>query len=155
VIQRPVSEAHDLVLTETSQWLATSWRYKVTADAGTSITFTRRYTPTWAVVLAILGVLFFLLGLLFLLVKEEDTLVFSFTAEGEQTKVTVNGTGPPRVPVVLAQRVAALSSSTPAGWYPEGDRLRWWDGSQWTEHYRDADAPPTGDAIQREDVKAS
>ena len=26
----------------------------------------------------------------------------------------------------------------PAGWYndPEGDGLRWWDGSQWTEHRR-------------------
>lgn len=22
-----------------------------------------------------------------------------------------------------------------AGWYPDGDRLRWWDGSAWTEHF--------------------
>lgn len=36
----------------------------------TDATRTERYTPTWAIVLAILGALFFLLGLLFLLVRE-------------------------------------------------------------------------------------
>lgn len=34
---------------------------------------TERVTPAWAIVLAIIGFLFFLLGLLFLLVKEERT----------------------------------------------------------------------------------
>lgn len=33
--------------------------------------------------------------------------------------------------------VWCVSSGAPAGWYPvEGDpRLRWWDGTQWTEHF--------------------
>ncbi|MFH6779358.1 DUF2510 domain-containing protein, partial [Clavibacter michiganensis] len=33
--------------------------------------------------------------------------------------------------------------STPAGWYadPAGsDRLRWWDGTRWTDHLTDAPA---------------
>ncbi|RIJ08537.1 DUF2510 domain-containing protein, partial [Clavibacter nebraskensis] len=33
--------------------------------------------------------------------------------------------------------------STPAGWYadPAGsDRLRWWDGTRWTDHLADAPA---------------
>ena len=146
VIERPVSEAHDLVLTETSHWLSTSWGYKVTADTGSSITFTRRYIPTWAVVLAIVGALFFLLGLLFLLVKNEDVLIFSFAPEGERARITVNGTGPPRVAVALAERMGTLVASTPAGWYQQDDRLRWWDGTQWTDHYSDAAAPPSEQA---------
>ena len=24
--------------------------------------------------------------------------------------------------------------TTPAGWYPQGDNLRYWDGAAWTEH---------------------
>ncbi len=31
--------------------------------------------------------------------------------------------------------------STPAGWYPEGDGLRYWDGTRWTEHVAPAPAP--------------
>jgi hypothetical protein len=27
-------------------------------------------------------------------------------------------------------------SQTPAGWYPNGDGERWWDGSAWTEQFR-------------------
>jgi hypothetical protein len=143
IIQRPVSETHDLVLTDTSRWLAMNWNYKVTADTGTSVTFTRRYTPTWAIVLAIIGLLVFLLGLLFLLVKSEDVLIFSFAAEGAHTKITVTGSGPSRVSVVLAERMPKLAASAAAGWYQQGERLRWWDGTQWTNHYSDAAAPPT------------
>ena len=32
-----------------------------------------------------------------------------------------------------------LADAPPAGWYPDprgGTRLRWWDGSDWTENYR-------------------
>lgn len=33
--------------------------------------------------------------------------------------------------------------TTPAGWYDDGSgRLRWWDGQQWTEHFRDPVAAP-------------
>ncbi|GMA33172.1 hypothetical protein [Litorihabitans aurantiacus] len=45
---------------------------------------TTQRTPTWAVVLAVLGALFFLLGLLFLLVKETQTRGFvMITVEGQ------------------------------------------------------------------------
>lgn len=34
--------------------------------------------------------------------------------------------------------------SAPPGWHPQPDgRERWWDGQQWTEHFRDQVAPPT------------
>lgn len=33
--------------------------------------------------------------------------------------------------------------STPAGWYDDGSgRERWWDGSQWTDHYAARPGPP-------------
>lgn len=33
--------------------------------------------------------------------------------------------------------------STPAGWYDDGSgRLRWWDGTQWTEHFAPESAAP-------------
>jgi uncharacterized membrane protein YhaH (DUF805 family) len=32
--------------------------------------------------------------------------------------------------------------SLPAGWYPSGDSLRWWDGNAWTEHMHPGGPPP-------------
>ena len=38
--------------------------------------------------------------------------------------------------------------STPAGWYPQGDgRQRYWDGSQWTEHFAPGAAAETAEAV--------
>lgn len=44
-----------------SQWTVRDW------------TFTRQAIPTWAIIMAVLGAVFCLLGLLFLLVKEPET----------------------------------------------------------------------------------
>ncbi len=44
-----------------SQWTVRDW------------TFTRQAIPTWAIVMAVLGAVFCLLGLLFLLVKKPET----------------------------------------------------------------------------------
>ena len=43
----------------------------------------------------------------------------------------------PAVPAAPAQQPAASATQQGAGWYadPRGQaRLRWWDGSAWTEH---------------------
>jgi len=40
-----------------------------------------------------------------------------------------------------------MTEQPPAGWYPvEDGRLRWWDGGQWTEDFRDASADEPGRA---------
>ena len=38
-------------------------------------------------------------------------------------------------------------SNTPAGWYPQADgRQRYWDGTQWTEHFAPGTANQTAGA---------
>jgi hypothetical protein len=44
------------------------------------------------------------------------------------------------------------TGQTPPGWYPAAEgssQLRWWDGSQWTEHVSDPAAPTTAPAALR------
>ena len=61
---------------------------------------------------------------------------------------------------VATQAVAQTAPQSPAAWYPDpdgGDRLRYWDGQRWTEHYSDqgsdavAEAPTELTAGARED----
>jgi hypothetical protein len=81
-----------------------------TAGSGTII-LTRRYTPTWAIIVAVVGILLFLLGLLALLVKETETLTITAAASPHGTRVSITGVvsdamatrlnaelGPPPVP---------------------------------------------------------
>jgi hypothetical protein len=61
-----------------------------TAGTG-SIVLTRKFTPTWAIVVAVLGILVFLVGLLALLVKETETLTVTLTPVEGGTRVAVSG----------------------------------------------------------------
>lgn len=51
----------------------------------------RRYIPEWAIILAVLGALIFLLGLLFLLVKKEETLTVSVSPREQGGSTVVIG----------------------------------------------------------------
>jgi hypothetical protein len=64
--------------------------YSVNA-IGTTVILTRSYRPTWATVLAILGLLFFLLGLLFLLVKEKDSVTITVALTSTGNRISPNG----------------------------------------------------------------
>jgi hypothetical protein len=66
----------------------------------------RRATPTWAVVLGVLGILFFLLGLLFFLVKETVP----------QSRITVYVKGNPATPITIWRPIPVGQAQ--AEWYP-------------------------------------
>ncbi len=135
---------HGLLLTSLTPVLGRSYGYRITADTGTSVAWTRRYTPTWAIVLAIIGALIFLLGLLFLLVKDEDVLVASLQPYGDSTVVTFTGAGPPKIMEGL-NWFQASTQQIAQGWYDDPEapgQQRYWNGSEWTEQRRPP--PSTG-----------
>jgi hypothetical protein len=67
--------------------------YKVTSPTSDSLLLTWRRTPTWAWVLALIGLLVLLLGLLFLLVKTTDVITVRAENVEDDVKVSVVGTG--------------------------------------------------------------
>lgn len=60
----------------------------------------------------------------------------------------------------LSRQPSTTAPQTPAGWYPDtggSGRLRYWDGTQWTDHFADGAASPgtaadPGSASQRQDA---
>lgn len=65
----------------------------VTLSGVNNIVVTHRYTPTWAVVVGILGLLFFLLGVFAFLIKETEVLTVALSPEdeGRRTRVAISG----------------------------------------------------------------
>lgn len=57
------------------------------------ITLTRKYLPTWAIVVAVLGALFLLIGLLALLARSTETCTISCQVGANgTTTISINGT---------------------------------------------------------------
>lgn len=76
--------------------------------AGTSLIFTRKYLPTWAIVVAILGALLFLIGLLALVVRTTETLTITLSATPSGgTKVSISGLATSE----MASRISVVSNS--------------------------------------------
>lgn len=65
---------------------------RVTSLGPGSIVVVRRYRPTWTIVIAIIGALFALLGLLALLYQAEETLTITLSGVEGGTRVVVSGT---------------------------------------------------------------
>jgi hypothetical protein len=71
--------------------------YTVNMGGPGSLLLTRKYTPTWAVVLGILGLLLFFLGMLFWLVKNTETVTASLRAVAGGTEVRISGVATPEL----------------------------------------------------------
>ena len=78
--------------------VAGSGGVSVTTAGPGSIIISRTYIPTWAIVLGILGILFFLIGIIFFFMKEtESVTVTLMPLEGGGTEVRATGTASPEV----------------------------------------------------------
>lgn len=72
---------------------ATDKQYRSSNPSPSTLLLTWRRTPTWAIILAIIGIFVFLLGLLFLLVKETDTITLNVVENDGGARVTAIGSG--------------------------------------------------------------
>jgi hypothetical protein len=84
--------------------------YTVNMGGNRTLILTRKYTPQWAIVVAVIGILFFLIGLLALLVKETETLTVTVAPVDGGTRVNITGQGTSE----LIARLENVAGSLPA-----------------------------------------
>lgn len=98
--------------------------YDVRQVGANCIQFTRRYTPQWAVVVAIVGSCLFLLGALALFVRETEVLTINVYQRGEGSYLSVSGRAAPAVAVavnlVISRLISGVTTVWPAGTLPAG-----------------------------------
>lgn len=82
--------------------------YTASMAGNNTLILTRKFTPTWAVAVAIIGLLFFLVGILALLVKENETLTISITPSESGARVSISGNATPELVSRLESAVAGL-----------------------------------------------
>jgi hypothetical protein len=96
--------------------------YDVRQVGANCIQFTRRYTPQWAVVVAIVGSCLFLLGALALLVRETEVLTINVYQRDEGSYLSVSGRAAPAVAaavnLVISRLISGVTTAWPAGTLP-------------------------------------
>ena len=65
--------------------------YTISAAGTGSIILTRKYIPTWAIVVAIVGLFIALLGLLALLYRDTETLTVTITPTDGGSRIAISG----------------------------------------------------------------
>jgi hypothetical protein len=82
--------------------------FQVNAFSPNSITITRKFRPTWVWVVAVIGIFFFLIGLLALFYTETETISIHFVGENKRTRINIGGVGTPEVVTRLNNSVASF-----------------------------------------------
>jgi len=88
---RVVVERPDVVLQNLATAAAAEQGYQVTSVGGNTLILSRRYIPTWAIVVAAIGAVFLLIGLLFLFVKETETVTVTLAEREDMTRISISG----------------------------------------------------------------
>jgi len=96
--------------------------YEVRQVAGNCVHVTRRYVPAWALVVAILGVWFFLLGLPALLVRETEVLTIAVYEQDEGSYLDFSGMADPKivtaVNLAIDRLLDGVAMTPPASEFP-------------------------------------
>jgi hypothetical protein len=79
----------------------------ITTDGQTYLNGNRKFLPTWALVVAILGALFFLIGLVALVVRNNESFSIQVAEVNGGTRLTISGTASP---VIVTQLNSVIQS---------------------------------------------
>lgn len=88
--------------------------YEVRQVTGSSVHITRRYVPVWAIAVAIAGSLFFLIGLIALLVRETEVLIVTVAQQDEGSYLDFSGTATPAITTTVNLAIDRLLNGVPA-----------------------------------------
>ena len=105
-----VAEPPDSVIQRFVTATAGTSGYTMNTAGSNSLILTRKYTPTWAVVAAVLGAILFLIGLLALLVKNTESLTITLASTGEGTRVNISGVATPEMIARLNGALAGVQA---------------------------------------------
>lgn len=84
--------------------------YTVTSAGTGSVILTRKYIPTWAIVVGVLGLLLFLVGALVFLYRVTETMTITITPTEGGSRVVVSGLASSE----MMQRLSAQLNAMPA-----------------------------------------
>ena len=106
----------------------------VTMAGDNTIVVTRRYTPSWAIAVGIIGFFLFLIGIVALFIKTTETLTVTLFPSDSGTRAVVSGVASEATVSQLGAIGASLTAgnrvAADGGWLsPDG--LYRWDGSTW------------------------
>lgn len=91
-----------------AQGLAGAVGVTVTMAGNRTLIVTRRYTPTWAIVVGVIGLLFLLVGVLAFFVKNTETLTIAISPEGTGSRISISGVAGPEIAARLNGMVGQL-----------------------------------------------
>src|SRR4051812_25713841 len=94
--------------------------YSVSAAGPNSLVFVRKYWPTWVIVVAVIGTLFFLIGLLALLIRETETLTITLKDVQGGTQVAISGVASPDMINRVRAAVASLDDASASAAITDG-----------------------------------
>lgn len=84
--------------------------FTIQSDGQTYLTLTRKYIPQWALIGGVIGILFFLVGLLLWMVRTTEVLQINLKDVAGGTEVQIHGIASPEQAQAIQRSLNALMS---------------------------------------------